>query len=148
MAARSLERKKFLHDIFVTALEGGIGYWSTCTHYHWFKAGTGPDSFEGRIDDIEGFHATVITDGSEKDSTDSSEEGSQVYTVDIEVIARGINRICNGTATFGTRPLSPGPNSFQSRMIEANRELDSSNIDAGDADSIVQAGLWGDVIYG
>jgi len=145
MAARSIERKAFLHAIFVTALEGGIGYWSTCTSYHWSKPGTGPDSFEGRVDDLEGFHATIATDGSERTGAD---EGAQLYTIDIDTIARGINKICNGTATFGTRPLASGPESFRARMVEANRELDAGNIDAGDADNIVQVGLWGDVIYG
>jgi len=32
---RTEERLEFLHGIFTTALEGGIGYWSVCDAYHW-----------------------------------------------------------------------------------------------------------------
>lgn len=32
---RSNERKQFIFDIFVTALEGGIDYWACASKYYW-----------------------------------------------------------------------------------------------------------------
>ena len=34
------DRDKALADVFTTALEGGIGYWSTCSRYLWSTDGT------------------------------------------------------------------------------------------------------------
>ncbi len=33
MATRITVRTEFLADVYTCALEGGIGYWSTCTDY-------------------------------------------------------------------------------------------------------------------
>ena len=35
MATRTAARTEFLADIYVCALEGAIGYWSTCIEYRW-----------------------------------------------------------------------------------------------------------------
>lgn len=35
MSTTTTDRAQFLADIITTALEGGIGYWATATHYEW-----------------------------------------------------------------------------------------------------------------
>ncbi|MFM1966787.1 MAG: hypothetical protein RL134_2512, partial [Actinomycetota bacterium] len=43
---------RVLHDVFVTAMEGGIGYWSGCSSYRWSLDG-------GEVDDLTGFRAVI-----------------------------------------------------------------------------------------
>ena len=45
LTAKTDLRKQFLFDVFVTALEGGIGYWSVAEEYHWKKDGEDLDGF-------------------------------------------------------------------------------------------------------
>jgi hypothetical protein len=127
--ARSDARKQFLFDVFVTALEGGIGYWSVAEAYHWTKDYDAGSS----ADDLDGFYA-IITD----------EEGGLVdkVRVDARTIARGIGVIQKGGAELHLH------DSYRSRILGASAINDSGEIDAGDADIIVQAGLFNEVVYG
>lgn len=119
----SRDRKQFLHDIFVTALEGGIGYWSQASKYRWSVC-------DGHTEDLDNFVA-VIHD---------TEDNRKKYTVDRAVIQRGLSKIASGTAKVHE--------SYVKRIGQASRENDFGNCDAGDADVIVQAGLFGEVVYG
>jgi hypothetical protein len=141
--ALTTERKKLCHSIFVTALEGGIGYWSSCSKYHWSKPGTGPDSFEGRVDDLDGFFADI------EESENEDEDGkAPTHRIDAEVIDRGINRLANGEATFGGRTLN-GDGQLYKLACALNGPLaEDVDYDASDADNIVQAGLFNDIVYG
>ncbi len=110
-------------DIFVTALEGGIGYWSTCQHYHWSNADC--------TEDHKGFLAHI------SDSEDEDEE----YTIDRNVVAKGY-----GLATSATwRSRINWSSSKPPVVVGPDTDWD---YDAGDADVIVQLGLFGDVVYG
>ncbi|MFC9982662.1 hypothetical protein [Gordonia sp. NPDC127522] len=35
MPTRTAARTAFLADVYTCALEGGIGYWATCSSYRW-----------------------------------------------------------------------------------------------------------------
>ncbi|WP_338857907.1 hypothetical protein WDY80_24485 (plasmid) [Gordonia hongkongensis] len=35
MTTRTATRTAFLTDVYTCALEGGIGYWATCSSYRW-----------------------------------------------------------------------------------------------------------------
>jgi hypothetical protein len=50
---RTEGRKKFFHALFITALEGGIGYWSCAEEYHWSK----PENYTKIIDGLP-FHGS------------------------------------------------------------------------------------------
>lgn len=136
MSALTDSRKQFLADIFTTALEGGIGYWSRCSDYHW--------SNSDGSSDLDGFYAD-ITD---------SEDGKD-YRIDRAVIQRGVGlfvRYCNGdissdgSAGDGKR-LSDGH--YWNQFLKAERTNgDGGDYDADVADNIVQFGLFGKVVYG
>ncbi|WP_435174545.1 hypothetical protein [Gordonia hongkongensis] len=70
MATRTTVRTEFLCDVYTCALEGGIGYWSTCTDYRW--------SSDPR--------ATV------------EESSGDPHVITLDTIARGVNSIVNGAA--------------------------------------------------
>lgn len=115
------------HTIFVTALEGGIGYWSTCSKYHWRVKGTEAE------EDLKGFFA-VIRDTEDEDATDQR--------VDRAVIAKGVGPFQEWARNH--------PNDY---YMAASRDLrngkwDELDVDAEIADMIVQFGLFGKVVYG
>lgn len=112
---------KVLHGIFTTALEGGIGYWSQCSHYRW--------CFEGLTDDLLGFIATIH----EVDEHGGLSENSPAHTIDRFVIAVGLQR-------FAAR----NPQA----LWEQGAPEDWDCVDADAADVIVQLGLFNEVRYG
>lgn len=119
-------RDEYLLDIFTTALEGGIGYWSLCTKYHWSNDGE-PDH--------EGFYAKII-----ENNDDANPDGGDPHTIDRDTIAYGLEL---GATTWRDRlSWSTGPPPF---IIGRDTDWD---FDAGDADMIVQLGLFEDVVYG
>jgi hypothetical protein len=67
------EREQYLDDITITAVEGGIGYWSLGRNYVW--SDEGPTSVEIRVED---------------------EEDDTWHTVDRSAIRKGITRLLSG----------------------------------------------------
>jgi hypothetical protein len=124
-AAYSAERQQFLHDVFVTALEGGIGYWSVCTAYHWMVKGT-----DG-VPDLEGFYAEIESD-------DPGETWK--HRITRTTITRGLGAIRGGKVKLCDYLLRS--------ILAADVKNDACEIDAEGADCIVQAGLFGEVVYG
>ncbi len=130
-------RKRQYSSIFTTALEGGISYWATIEEYHWKKEGVPDTATMEEMVDVDGFYATVTEEG---DPTP--------LRIDASTIHKAIKAILDGTATFGGQPLSPN-----GRIARLAKALDKSptadpDYDAGDADNLVQIGLFGDVVYG
>lgn len=118
------EFDQLLADIFTTALEGGINYWSQCANYHW----SNPDG----TSDLQGFYADVI----------DVEDDDKPYRIDRSVMLRGYERALDGDVdvywSASTRP--PDPTNLD--------DIEDYDYDAGDADIIVQLGLFGKVVYG
>jgi hypothetical protein len=120
---------QMLFDIFVTALEGGIGYWSAATEYHWAKQG---DHDLRAEEDLEGFYAVIL----------DVEDDDKQYRIDRAVITKGIATI-----------MSP---SFETKIAKHIRKdvfgiaFNNPDVDydAETADCIVQAGLFGELVYG
>lgn len=128
---RTNERKQFLADIFTTAIEGGIDYWAAISKYYWQKDGKADlDGFYAIVSDCEGDDLDIESDAVPKDSR-----------IDIEVIARGLDKIC-------MNPAVKINSNLRQLIREANRENDASNIDAEGADCIVQVGLLGELVFG
>jgi len=135
MSARSEEREAFLQDVITTAVEGGIGYWSQCSHYQWVHWD------DGRV---------MVTVGQRGDRTDcyavvhevnDDESGykEEALEINVEVIARGLRLLLDKQLVNSRMRNSIG---------QADRENDAGYIDSDDADAIVQAGLLGEVRYG
>lgn len=120
------ERKQFIFDCFIGAMEGGIGYWSSADSYHW-TTGTELDN-----EDLDGFYA-VIRD---------LEDDDKKYRITPAIIKRGINRLISGKAT-GLHSAYRAQIAGAYAISEDNGELDATHYDA-----IVQAGLFGEVRYG
>ena len=146
-------RKKFLLDIFNTALEGGIGYWSAASVYHW--------SNDDDSEDIHGFYAVIHPPGEEGGwGMFPDKEDTKALRIDLEVIARGVKLFrlyCLGVID-GKGQLVPHMDQIEPPLREDSYwwqflEADMSDGKSGDydadvADAIVQWGLFGEVVYG
>jgi hypothetical protein len=128
---RSPERIQFLSDILTTAIEGGINFWVQVDEYKWENV---PEPY------------AVIED---------MYDDNKSYRVDLDLIARGVNRIVKGEADVGrqTKKLITAA-SFQNDCMpdfvaeKANfGNYYVSDIDAGIADTIVQVGIFGTEEY-
>jgi hypothetical protein len=117
------ERDQALADVFTTALEGGIGYWSQCSRYAWSVDGT----LEGQARDF----VAVITE--------TEDEDQPVHIIDRTVIARGIRKAYEhgNWADYHATAL---------RMLNFGR-YDEADYDSDTADLIVQFGLFGEQVY-
>jgi hypothetical protein len=121
---------QLLFDIFVTALEGGIGYWSVCSDYHWQN--------EDGTEDLDGFYATIqVHDDEEVDE----------YRVDADVLRTGLLRCLQGNVER-VKYLSKNVRVLAILMSLDVPFTDYIDYDAGDADQIVQCALFGEVVYG
>lgn len=136
MAARTVEREEFLADIISTAIEGGIGYWAETRHYQWvnngvpqlvvIKAGYDPDL------KFEDTRAVIVDFEGENPNTERE--------ITIDVIARGIAKIKD--------PKFRINKTLRGTILAADVENDAGEIDVEGADVIVQAALFGEIVYG
>ena len=123
-----------LFAIFVTALEGGIGYWARCDAYRWRQRDADGAPLEPAREDYDGFYANVT------DCIDS-----ETYRIDRATIAAGLAKL------LGPVPCA-APRIVESAMQEiaggAAHGGDGGYLDAEGADAIVQLGLFGRIVYG
>lgn len=125
---RTEKREEFLSDILTTAIEGGINDWAAVTEYRW-------DGLAFRD------YFAVIVDAENDEDPDFPET-----RITIDTIAKGIGVI---------KGFDYKPNYFGDRGAYWNQFLlaDRTNGDDGDydaivADWIVQAGIFGEIVYG
>jgi len=129
MTTPTRERKQLLCDIFTTALEGGIGYWSAAEEYHWRLDVPDETPFD-ESQDLDGFYAVI----------EDLEDG-KVYRIDADVIRMGIGYIADGIAQVRS--------DIRATVLLLDRTNgEEGDYDAETADCIVQAGLFGEVVYG
>lgn len=117
------ERDRQYNSVFTTALEGGIGYWSTCSRYHW---SIGDAAHTEALDFIAVVH-------------DSEDEDETTYVIDRSVIASGIRKALK----------RGGWNAYHTAALAALAlgNFDEADYDADTADLIVQMGLFGEYRY-
>ena len=140
---KSPERIAFLSDVLVTAVEGGIGYWSQCDGYRW-------DTDRWEYAEL---GVTLYVPAHEVDAADyrlpvghglieSWGEETPAYTVRVtlDAIASGIGIVTRGEAGVHKDYIGD--------VFSASLHNDAGDIDAGTADMIVQAAVFGKVIYG
>lgn len=155
--SEKLPMQSKLWYVFVTALEGGIGYWSECQTYKpWGDKSKPrvPQIYEDPNDDSpphEGWYAKVL------DHVELYEgEGKRnVYRIDAKVIRRGLKRMLDAEWTEGGYMAKYGDdkgnlrsmNDYCRTLAHGILKCEDHDFDAGDADNIVQAGLFGDIRY-
>jgi len=135
-ADRPSQRDQFLDDVIVTAVEGGVGYWSFAQAYRWHRDG----DYDTPPEDGVTVELRAIEDG----------DDPQDWTrVDRALIAAAMERLASG-------PVHSLHDSIRGRLVgqyviaRDGRWMDGGDydFDAGDADIIVQVGLFGEVVYG
>ena len=125
--------RELLHDVFTTALEGGIGYWSVATEYHWARPGATGTVSEAA--DLGGFYAII-------EETEIDQPPIQ-HRIDAEVIRLGIRR------AFDYATQDRKLNDYQTTaVVGLFAGWDGADYDADTADIVVQFGLFGEIIYG
>lgn len=110
-----------LLSIFHTALEGGINYWSTCAKYRWESL---PPS--------EAF-AVIHEDENE----------GREHRITIDTIREGLRNIVTNQVKY-----NGGEGEYMARLAIGILVEEDYDYDAGDADNIVQAGLFKEIVYG
>lgn len=121
-------RDEALADMFTTALEGGIGYWSTCLVYRWSLGA--PENKQARD------FVAVIEDHEEDDAPQ--------YLIDRAVMVRGarlLHSYLNALENANRYHLA-AMNDFRFGR------WDDLDFDADTADMVVQMGLFGKLVYG
>lgn len=154
---------QLLLDLFTTALEGGINYWSVCHTYHW--------SNEDGSEDHQGFYADVSDsdeyaeylqavkaqeDALARRQTETFEEAFdrisgktrapavpvlKTYRINRTTMAQGYRL----ATTLWRDRISWSSGEKPPLVVGPETDWD---YDAGDADMIVQLGLFGAVVYG
>lgn len=157
------QRKRFLHYMFTTAFEGGIGYWSATTAYHWWKDPEG-------VEDLDGFFAVIESNEGDwgveaafqpissapahpafkvEDQVRSIEE-NDALRVDLQVMERGWNLFMDKVieATKSEDPDAPFSRVyFRQAIIQYLTDMEEGDSDADVADLVVQLGLFGEHVY-
>lgn len=131
---------QLIYDLFVTACEGGINYWAVLHAYR--------HSVNGAEDHI-GFHAWIGDHADEAFGDTKLTDGVQyrgpLVRIDRAVIARGL-------ALYQARRLDPPYDHLDWSSVPAvlitAEQIDNWDFDAGDADNVVQLGLFGTAVFG
>jgi hypothetical protein len=122
---RSEARTEFLTDMLTTAVEGGIQYWAQVVSYRWDCPAAAR-------------HVTII----EHENTDQDDPPK--ITVTLDMIASALGRFMRDED--GCRFVE---SAGDGQVKLANRTNgDDGDVDAGDADCILQIAALGEVIYG
>lgn len=132
MTKRSPEREQFLANILTTAVEGGINYWAAVSEYRheYCKPPVTIAETSVKVHEFE-------PEEGETDENGYAEEG---VLVTIDTIAKGIGVLAKSTGYHA---------GYWKEFWLANRtNSEDGDYDAGIADSILQAGIFGEVIYG
>ena len=131
--SKTSDRQDAYRDILITAIEGGINYWAYVNDYE-------PDCDAPDYKAGANCHAVI--------SVRYAEDFPEVQKVRVTeaTIRKGFNILRNG----GGHHVKPAPEWYHRKWRDAYRKCATGewDYDAGDADSILQAGLFGEVVYG
>ncbi len=117
-------RDELYRDLLITAIEGGIDYWAMVTRYSVVM--------ERDFTIRPGCFALIRVEGKQ-------------YRVDEEVFRKGLNLLAKGGGYSKTRPT---PDWWKPKWAKAYRDFHEWDYDADDASTVLQAALFGEVVYG
>lgn len=120
--ATKTDRDQYLDDLITTAVEGGINYWAAVSDYEW--SDDGPTS-------------VVVYD---LEAGDLDGPGVPIGRAEIR---KALALIMD--ATHEIKYLHSGA---RGRIFAATMENDAAEIDADDADTIMQVAVLGEIVYG
>ncbi len=121
MTTKTLERTDFLASCMVAAMEGGINYWADIADWEW------------KDDD----HHNMIQASARIRDVD---QGGSWIAFGLDDIARGIGKLLDKDFQISDQ--------IRSWVRDGSATNDASNIDSWAADAIVQAAIFGEVVYG
>lgn len=122
---RSPKRTEFLKDVLITAVEGGINYWAQVSNYD-------PDA------------GTVTV----WESEEAIRDGGDIYPDTYSPHRVTIDTIAHGIAVLLEQRKGHDPKNYWHQFVIANRtNSEDGDYDAGIADDILQAGIFGSVVY-
>jgi hypothetical protein len=153
-------KQTLLRNILTDAVESGIFYWvnepgedGTLQLHHVERALKDEDEFRSVTGLVFDVKAVEDVSGAKVLPTlvRATREGRDLVFIDAFNIMQAARAIVEDRVTFGGKAL--GPNSqlraLASKVLHAtNRNADDVDYDAGDADNLVQAALFGDIVYG
>jgi hypothetical protein len=119
--AVNLDRATFLAEILITAVETGIDYWADISEYHWH-------------DDGEHTRATAKVKPSEANGP------AAWHSLTVETIEKGIAKV--------KEPGFQINDTLRRDILGGDTDNEAGLIDADGADVIVQAALFGEIVYG
>ncbi len=122
---RTTVRAEFYADIIIGAVEGGTNYWAYSSEY----THETPETTSVKLADMD----EVVGLG-------ASEDGIW-HSVNLDTIAKAFGIVNKG-------PVEYLHETIRNRYRKAYTELDAGDLDAGDADNLVQIGIFGKIIYG
>lgn len=157
-------RKRLLHGLFTTALEGGIGYWCACSEYRWML---NPDEpAEMPVEDLDGFKAVLHPSPPEEFWMVDGVDDEKPLTVDLAVMWLGLERWIEWMTTdlrnrlgglvepaaeqpWRRDPFRPASSYWRQFASDAKfNRLADADYDANLADAVVQLGLFNEVVFG
>ena len=119
-------REGFLDDIIITAVEGGINYWALVTKYK----------------HPEGGPASVIIHETTPSTSGKPVVVKPITRLEIEAAIARILDLSVSDETLGLHA------SRRDLIRQASAHNDAGNIDADEADNIMQIAVFGEVVYG
>lgn len=136
MSKRTDERAQYLADLLTTAVEGGINYWAYVSNYRWDTDRPNDDGSTFTVHDT----SVMVHETEEGDD----EEGyPPAHVVTLDTIAHGIAL----ARQSGLGSMS-GPEYVKQFWLSDRTNGRDGDYDADIADSILQLGIFGKVIYG
>lgn len=130
---------KMLWDVFVCALEGGIGYWAASASYHIWA------DDDCKVGDVEGFHSDVV----DAEAIDPNDGEFPPGRIDRSVLVKGFELVHAGPVKgMHEQTRSKFLTMLTARLAGMDDDRVDIDFDAGDADSLVQAGFLGSVVFG
>lgn len=126
------DRESVMASIIITAVEGGVNYWADVDDYTWYA---------DWLDD--GNSGPAANGGDNAYAILRDREEGTTHEVTLEIVADAVERIAAGEAfsylSDGVRSVATAINAYNEPVM---------GLDAMVADQIVQAAVFGEVVYG
>jgi hypothetical protein len=133
ITTRSAERADFLTTVITTAVEGGINYWASVSGYHWYH----PNLDGGTAHPGPGGSANAYV------TVHENQGQGRVFIIGLDAIEDALTRIA----------ASPVEQMSEQRRERIRRAVDGdqdarTDLDAFDAEQVIQIACFGHAIYG